>query len=386
MRISTYLNITILFLIYSCTTNKDSENSSQYKKYLKESISISLDSVSTYQFNWIQVIEDENDRELLINLNKIYNSLDFYDLGNKKLEKRISINDLSLDTRFIAHSFFYHNEDSIFIFPQYNFNGTLLINNVGKKVDEKGKIYDVLEEAQEGQYILNHITSPSNPSLYRDGNIYFSTIQMYVDIYNPLPKDVITNFKWDLKSDTISPISNIKYPNEYFSKIATSHHSFTLKTIKGDSTIYSFPLSDTIYIYNSNNILISKRLYGTPDFQGFVELPPGNPFNEQYKFVVSQNSYARLLYDKYRDVYYRFFIIQRNLTEEDRSTKDNSKNKFAVLVYDNNFNLIKQVEFPSNKYFHYSSFVAIDGLYIPLTNKDYEGLSDEYVQYDIFEF
>ncbi|HCX75523.1 MAG TPA: hypothetical protein DHU93_09070, partial [Algoriphagus sp.] len=64
MRISTYLNITILFLIYSCTTNKDSENSSQYKKYLKESISISLDSVSTYQFNWIQVIEDENDREL----------------------------------------------------------------------------------------------------------------------------------------------------------------------------------------------------------------------------------------------------------------------------------------------------------------------------------
>ncbi|HAZ26369.1 MAG TPA: hypothetical protein DCY95_18815, partial [Algoriphagus sp.] len=101
---------------------------------------------------------------------------------------------------------------------------------------------------------------------------------------------------------------------------------------------------------------------------------------------VSQNSYARLLYDKYRDVYYRFFIIQRNLTEEDRSTKDNSKNKFAVLVYDNNFNLIKQVEFPSNKYFHYSSFVAIDGLYIPLTNKDYEGLSDEYVQYDIFEF
>ena len=350
MRISTYLNITILFLIYSCTTNKDSENSSQYKKYLKESISISLDSVSTYQFNWIQVIEDENDRELLINLNKIYNSLDFYDLGNKKLEKRISINDLSLDTRFIAHSFFYHNEDSIFIFPQYNFNGTLLINNVGKKVDEKGKIYDVLEEAQEGQYILNHITSPSNPSLYRDGNIYFSTIQMYVDIYNPLPKDVITNFKWDLKSDTISPIS------------------------------------DTIYIYNSNNILISKRLCGTPDFQGFVELPPGNPFNEQYKFVVSQNSYARLLYDKYRDVYYRFFIIQRNLTEEDRSTKDNSKNKFAVLVYDNNFNLIKQVEFPSNKYFHYSSFVAIDGLYIPLTNKDYEGLSDEYVQYDIFEF
>ncbi|MEB2778133.1 DUF4221 family protein [Algoriphagus sp. D3-2-R+10] len=386
MRISLLLHVFLCIIFYSCTSLTDKEKGSQNENYLKESITILLDSVSTYQFNWIQVETDNNNKEFLINLNKIYNSLDFYDLESKKLFKRIEIGKMSLGNKFFAHSFFYHNKDSIFIFPQFSFNGTLVINDIGEKIDERFKIDDFLEKNNESPYILNHITTPSNPSVYRNGNIYFSTIQMNVDIYNPLTIDVIPNYKWDLESNLITPILNVKYPNEYLEKIATSHHSFTLKTVKGDSLIYSYPLLDTVYIYNFNHELISKKYCGSPNFKGFIEVPAGNPFNEQFKFVISQNSYARLLYDKYREVYYRFFIIGRNLSEEDRSTKDNSKNKFSVLVYDSDFNLINQVEFPEKKYFHYSAFVGVKGLYIPLTNKDYEGLSDEYIKYDIFAF
>ena len=78
--------------------------------------------------------------------------------------------------------------------------------------------------------------------------------------------------------------------------------------------------------------------------------------------------YWHFMYDKYRDVYYRFAKMPCELGPGEYPLDDPKAREFSVIVFDKDFNIIGETKFPGNKYFYKMSFVGRDGLYISENN------------------
>ena len=82
------------------------------------------------------------------------------------------------------------------------------------------------------------------------------------------------------------------------------------------------------------------------------------------------SKYWHVMYDKYRDVYYRFAEMPCELAkDEDPYDEFTPKaREFTVIILDKDFRIIGETKFPGNKYFYKMSFVSRDGLYISENN------------------
>jgi len=82
------------------------------------------------------------------------------------------------------------------------------------------------------------------------------------------------------------------------------------------------------------------------------------------------SKYGHIMYDKYRDVYYRFAEMPCELAK-DETPYDNQAPKareFSVIILNDKFEIIGETKFPGSKYFYKMSFVGKDGLYISENN------------------
>ncbi|MEB2785527.1 DUF4221 family protein [Algoriphagus persicinus] len=361
-------------------------DSEQHRKFLVETKSLKLDSLATWEFYWVQYVEGEGEEEDLIVLNKVFNSLDIYDLDNQVLKKRIRLGTDDKFGKFAASGFYFHNSDSIFIYPSYTLDGTLIINSKG---DVVRKVKTNIPEESENVHALNHVSSPSSPSVYYGGKVHASVASMMSSSWDSgLSADYKTNITLDLITEEIFFVPHLNYPKEYIGKATTNHHSFLCRAfVEGRYWVHSYPLLDSVYLYDTNYKYLGSKYAGSSFFEGFVELEKGTPHNEQFIYIIENSSYARVIYDKYRKLFYRVTLIGRKLdTSIDESSMDNSRNQFSIVVFDENFQKIKEVLFPSKKYYHYAAFVGKNGLYLPKINKDYINISEDTVSYDIFSF
>lgn len=80
--------------------------------------------------------------------------------------------------------------------------------------------------------------------------------------------------------------------------------------------------------------------------------------------------YWHIMYDKYRDVYYRFAEMPCELAKDENPYDEFShkSREFSVIILDKDFRIIGETKFPGNKYFIRMSFVGRDGLYISENN------------------
>lgn len=80
-------------------------------------------------------------------------------------------------------------------------------------------------------------------------------------------------------------------------------------------------------------------------------------------------SYSHIMYDKYRDIYYRFAEMPCELGANEYVYNDAKAREFSVIIFDKDFRIIGETKFPGNKYFYKMSFVGRDGLYISENNE-----------------
>lgn len=81
-------------------------------------------------------------------------------------------------------------------------------------------------------------------------------------------------------------------------------------------------------------------------------------------------AYGNLVYDKYRDVYYRFVFPEVELGSE-RSYLDiyhNGRKQFSIMILDKDMNVLGETLFPEYTYNAYLFFVRKDGLYLSVSH------------------
>lgn len=375
----------ISIISFSCTKKENNYKNDNYKNYLNGELRITLDSISNYEFNYIQPIIFEGE-EQLVNLNKVANTLDFYNINNGTFISRIFLSEDEKFGTFTPQGFYYHNKDSIFLFPQMTLNNTLLLNRKGQV---KKKYYFPIPEDSNHPMALNHSSMPSSPTIYYKNKLYASIGTLKSTSHgNGIDPNTKKYLIADLLNSEIKINNTISYPKSYHYKHTTNHHAVLLRDyVKNDFFVSSYPLLDSIYIYDMNLDLVNSRIAKSKYIENFTTVPRNTPVEDYPKYIVSESSYGRLIYDSYKQLYYRFVLIGRFFDESaDFESTSSRKNKFSVLILNKDFEVLNEVDFPGSTYFNYSAFVGEKGLYLPKINSYYKDLTEDYIVYDIFDF
>ncbi|MFN4000071.1 DUF4221 family protein [Algoriphagus sp.] len=375
-----------LLLFSSCFKSKfDFSNSNESKNYLKDSLFLQLDSKSSYDFTYFDLGIIEG-KEKLIVLNQINSSFDFYNLADGELESRFIIQqDGPAQIRDIQGLLF-HNKDSIFVFTSFLRSRFGLFNMEGElKSYYKPNIYsdNLLDQ------LLNHSSSPTVPTVFLNGKLFFSQLTLGNPAGNPVfSESHVPEFIYHLKNDSIEQINNLRMPLEFRGKTLPVSFTFQSKAFNSvNDLVFSWFGSDSIYVYDFNFNFKSKHLAKSLLSNGFEKTSNSLSKEESNRLIISQTHYPRLIYDSYRKLYYRFAHIRRAYDPNELiDHKSVHKNPFSITVMNENFEKLEEVIFPSRVYNLYQAFVAERGLFLPLTNPFFINLNENQVKYEVFDF
>jgi len=80
--------------------------------------------------------------------------------------------------------------------------------------------------------------------------------------------------------------------------------------------------------------------------------------------------YHHLLYDKYRDVFYRFALQPYQFPKGKLPTGHAWGQEFSIVILNNKYEIIGETRFPGNTYHYRMCFVGKKGLYLSLNNEE----------------
>lgn len=385
-------SIIFLCIVFLACSTKDYDSQGKTvdeKSAFLGQVVLQMDSVSNFDFTEFQVVQ-EDDTELLLVLNTVNFSLDYYELETGEMVKRtVIVRDEKFPLRPL-YGFYYHNADSIFLFNQMLLNGTSLVNAKGEVVSQfSPQKVDRTNPQEMMKSLVNHYSKPNNMTIYKDGALYFSDLSLngFLNSDEDM-KAFRPAIKVDLVKNEVLQIDQITVPEFYHGKVWPLELGMYSRIRQGDWWIYSWNAMDSLLVFDSDwkfvKAVNAKSEFAKPLKYSVVSDAPSD---SEIREKVSQTTYSSLIYDAYRDVYYRFATIGREVEDLDFEEQfPQVKNEFSIIVLDKDFNFLTEKRFPGKIHKPYKSFVGKKGLYLSRTNSFYEGISEDEVVLDIYRF
>ncbi|MEL6699084.1 MAG: DUF4221 family protein [Bacteroidota bacterium] len=278
-----------------------------------------------------------------------------------------------------AHLFL--NPDSIFI---YNINTAklFLVDTTGT-VKRKYTIKD---------YYADKNTPSPRPSdlgpIQKLGNALYFSCSLY-----KFPGDLHSNHQVVLTFDLVSEKTNyiFPFPKSYDQGFWGSPFKYICSLEKGpqvDRYFVSFPIDPYIYESDLNGRVLNKYYIGSKYFDEIPALysnadyglKKNRDFEKEDIYSLSTPDFVKLIYDKYRNVYYRLTYLR---PDKDEVKKGNSTPDFTIIICNTDFQKVGEVFFDGEKYNNSMISVARQGLAI--ARKDLYKRNDDYISYNFFD-
>lgn len=135
----------------------------------------------------------------------------------------------------------------------------------------------------------------------------------------------------------------------------------------GKSFVYSFETIDSVHKISKNlkeveRYVAKSRYISHPK----VEVISTSDINQIIKRKCELPAYGNLIYDKYRDVYYRFVFVEATFEDNEDYWEiyHNGRKQFSIMILDKDMKVVGETLFPEYTYNAYLFFVHKDGLYI----------------------
>ncbi|MGM0579196.1 MAG: DUF4221 family protein [Bacteroidota bacterium] len=340
-------------------------------------LKIEIDEFSPYRtFNSQLINEDSND-PILIWENEPLNALEFYSLNDQKLVKRMKIkrrgpNGINGPIR----GFEYLAKDSILVSNGRRYEFYL--------IDEKGLPYEKYEVYPEGSERVSSI-----PIVYDNKPIMYSF--PYVYIASKPDNDYNSEGWWDGNLLLKINLQNKKFeyllngPEKYFDKIHGAFFSHNSTVMNEDKEIViSYPIDSDVAIFNPKNQNVEWKYGGSKHFH---EIPDWNKpaSGQSEKFYIESDSYREIIYDKWRDVYYRFAYRKVDYTDKN-GAKVNWNYKFpSIIILDKELKKIGEYDLPKDTYYTRNTFVGEKGLYISINHEENLEADENYLSFQLLE-
>jgi hypothetical protein len=372
----------------SCSTKISNDSEFQYGSknfHFIENRYFDLDSVSSYEFYYFDhgIVENE---EFLFVVNLVNSSVDIYSLEHESLKSRFPIPRQGPGYIDKPQGILFHTPDSIFVFPSMMMSNISLFNL-------EGKLYHHLKVKQatssKFDMVVNHASLPSIPTIYHQKKLIFSNLTLGNSSGNPdFFNQYQPNFVVDLENDSLNWETEFKYPRDFFGKYWPSSlvNNSTVKN-KQNQLVSSWSGLDYLIIKDLEGREIDQ-IQAQTQFAKVYEFGGAPLSGEEERLIfLEHHSYIQLLYDEFRDLYYRIAKLPRKRsTGEYLDHTSSYKNDFSVLILDKDFKLLEEVRFPGGIHHPYLAFVGRKGLYLSRTNPYNPELNENRISFDVYGF
>lgn len=278
-------------------------------------------------------------------------------------------------------SFYALNLDSIYAISSKTQSVTLY-NRSGDKLNHH-RLYNDIEISDASNYTSNVYVIFNNWVYKKGDKLYFPCIEQ-APLSDPdrYKKSTLAQ-SFDINSGKVDFF--YRYPDIY-SKKNYGHLTLTQFRTMNSNGLFVYGFSADEYIYVTDYSGLNKKYFGgTTLFDPPTNLPEGesNTQSEIYqKNRMSSPYYRGILYDEYRDVYYRFAVGKGN--EKAPLHQMRYYADISVIILDNNFKWIGETKLPKDTYSYKFWFVGKDGLYISKSHPFNQNISEFEMQFGVF--
>lgn len=372
-----YIFIYLIALLSICCSCTHNTVKNEFYQKLKNKCSIQyvgkkeipVDENVSISTLYIQYIDDE---DLLSIYNAPNNCIYFFDYNQCAYRNQMCFEKEGSNGVGIIQGYYFHNKDSVFV---YNYNTqTIYLTDVTSRVIWKKFL--PIRELQSSDFIPSFPYLQTNsPMVYINQKIVmggFGTTETTAETATNRPVTTI----YDFKCDSVFLANN--YPEQYqlynwgggFYRMPYFSVNKEQKNI-----VLSFPHDHNLYVYSLSDTTRTPYYAGSNEIKKIdayyekKELYDHNDQNRVRDWFFSISTYRSVLYDKYRNLYYRLAC----LPESDKLKKFTSGTQpIIVIVLDENFNYIGEDRLPDDIDLRYTnSFVTKDGLNMQvLTDND----------------
>ena len=366
-KVHTLLIIISILSLCSCQTKKE-QSTDPYNVELVESKKITLPIEDKKDFLSRSIFQFEEDGKEFLSFGtferKRQYELILFDLEKEDVHKRIPLTYEALPAITGLKSL--NGSQSFLTFRHNRFRFSI--------IDGEGKMLkDFSTEPRDNMFIcsLGGISYGYMPSFVIDSVLYFSASLQYreggikthhwkefplftsLDLRNG-DIDWYMHYPSIFDHDVENPAGGYEFTYDY----NYQQNRLVCSFIGYDSLMVTDDLHHMRWIDGKSRYLESRRPY-VPE--------SGNP-EQTFTKLQEMGGYLHLMYDKYRDVYYRFVEHPCKLGFGEYWMNDPKAREFSIIIFDKDLNIIGETKFPGNKYFNKMSFIGRDGLYISENN------------------
>lgn len=378
MKTIQFLFTAIVFIMFfSCSSNKIDNYQLKESNINK---SFNLDSNTKNSIYFLAQYISKDGKEYLTFQNGKKNEILFYDINTSLLSFKIEpkIDGDNGVGRFLGY--YIQNLDGIYL-TNYDFQEIAIIN---KNAIVKDKIN--YEKADNGTALsfFCFITHVYRPATVIGRKMYiYSGPNRWVE---NAPVAAILDL--DTKSIQALPFT---YPQYEGSKVKRKQYGWEndySRCFDGKRFIYSFDYEEDLYVTSTINHDSIYRVKAKSKFIPKVNWPP--EFGYDPDRLCTNQRYGNILYDKYRNVYYRIAYPKTEIDwtkEKVRSMEllEYGGKNFSIIILDKDLNYIGETKFQDYTYNSKLILIMKDGIYISNSHYMNPNFSDDLLSFIRFD-
>ncbi|MCE7054895.1 DUF4221 domain-containing protein [Algoriphagus sp. AGSA1] len=368
-----------LLFLQSCGSGSDNITTPQELVTDGEVLSLQIDSQTSNVSDGLFAYEDKNG-SWLFNLNMSNNEIQLYNLDSGKMHKRIVFDLEGPNGVGFVQGFFVHSMDSIFLFGFPD--GELHLSDTTAKVISK---INYEPPAGHDFAFIHNAYFVSDPILLGDKLLVKTRPNMRAsEATSAYLSDKKLTYSIDLNSNEVT-LSKMGYPADY-TLGGAKLLDFSMARAE-DKLVYSFIADHNLYVSDLegevHSVVPAKSQYLEQTFQSFPDITDRTALQS---YLFASDRYERVLYDKYRGVFYRFVFPKVAIeNEEEINQLRRFPRKFSVMILDKELNILGEKLMPENTYYPGNSFVGEEGLYISINHPDNPKNREDLMSFEVFK-
>jgi hypothetical protein len=371
----TLLSVAILFL--SCNESRDKQDLFSLEKSDKQLL-FTLDDFTKNETQALFPYTDENGTEYLTFQNLFRNEILFYDMNTQSLAFKIKPPIEGHNGVGMLDGYYVKNTDSIFL-------TTRKVNKI-IMIDKECNIKDVFPYYETDDSVELKITT-SVSFLYHPVVLFGNKLFIMPECNRFSEKNPVCA-AIDLHDRSVQTFPSFSYPSfpGQDSKMKSAGvELYVSRCFNGKQFVYSFYYDENIYVAPINHESVIKTSVKSK-YINRVELP--NDYGgATFEDMCTKPHYGNLLYDEYREVYYRIAYPRITLEKGDNPLeimRFGGKN-FSLIILDKVFKVLGETLFPDHTYNPTVIFIRKDGLYISESHNNNPDFNDDILSFRRFD-
>ena len=372
-----YLALLSLCLLISCKKEKGQIQDNYTLESTENIKSFPLDSDVKYNPFYLYIFEDSGKKYLSF-LNYHTTQLLFYDFDTEEFLFKTILDAQGPNGVVMPTGYYIKDFNHVYV-SSYSYSGLIRVDTAGNIIQKipYGKTND-------GYQILPSYVPSSHPNvspIFIGDKMYIT--QTNVERFCPSNRTPLS-----VAIDTVQK-KYTSLPLTYGilteKQLKSNSNSFS-RTFNGKDFVYSFYVDEDILVTSIDHTHVKRikaksNYIDSPDEEQPLEAANGPQLNLELA------RYGDLIYDPYREVYYRFAYPKTELDSKINwwGKSVYGRKKFSVIILDKDFNIIGETLFPEAIYNPYASFVEKEGLYI---SRDYQmnfDQSEDFMTFELFK-